>query len=216
MFRLHLKVAFFDNILLRSLYATRVKYGENFGNLHLGVQINRKLREEGLSRYAVFLEPRREDQTTNTASIKPTTLRQSAIGPQGNVTITSLTFLFTLIASITSIIAWNKSPHAPGTRHDADFWYLVQNSLLQILSTSNTIIAIRCQPWLTLEAWFWTWAFVGVALTCETVAVPLYLYAPTEWSATMAFVGSAAQAIVALQALFTVGGEVGEEKVKAE
>ena len=46
------------------------------------------------------------------------------------------------------------------------------------------------------------------------MAITLYLYRPTEWSATVAFVGSAAQGFVIVQALFSASEE--KEKVKAE
>jgi len=74
------------------------------------------------------------------------------------------------------------------------------------------LISIRMQSSLSFEAWFWTWGFFGLSLACPLVAIPLYIYKPTEWSATIAFVRAAAQGFVTLQAMFTAS----RRKAKAD
>lgn len=48
------------------------------------------------------------------------------------------------------------------------------------------------------HAWMWTQAFTAVGTACSVASIPLYLYAPTMWSALLSFFGSAAQAGMAL------------------
>jgi len=52
---------------------------------------------------------------------------------------------------------------------------------------------------------------LAISFASRVVAIPLYLYKPTEWSASIAFVGGAAQGFVIVQAMFTAR-EAGKEK----
>jgi hypothetical protein len=104
------------------------------------------------------------------------------------------------------------SAHLAGTTADADSWYLIQSSGMQYLSVLIVICSIWMRPDLSFEAWFWTWGFLGMAINCPAVAMLLYLYAPTEWSAVLSFVGTAVQGFVVLQSMFTPA----KVKVKAD
>jgi len=48
------------------------------------------------------------------------------------------------------------------------------------------------------HAWKWSQVFTVLGAACSITSIPLYLYAPTIWSALFSFWGSAAQAGMAL------------------
>lgn len=48
------------------------------------------------------------------------------------------------------------------------------------------------------HTWIWAQAFTIFGALCSILSIPLYLYAPTMWSALFSFFGSAAQAVMAL------------------
>lgn len=100
--------------------------------------------------------------------------------------------------------AWQYSPRKPGTIYDADFWFLVQSSMMQLVGLLTIILPLALSGRLPFRQWFWTWLLVGVSFSFSVAPIPVYLYFPTEWSATVGFLGSAAQAFVTLQALFIV------------
>ncbi|RFU30321.1 hypothetical protein B7463_g5999, partial [Scytalidium lignicola] len=115
-----------------------------------------------------------------------------------NPTITALVSILVFLAGIPGAIAWKQSPHLAGRRSDADFWFLIQNSILQVVGLLTIVASLLTRSRLPRQPWFWTWGFVGMSSACALAAIPLYLVVPTEWSATVSFAGSAAQAFVVL------------------
>jgi hypothetical protein len=120
------------------------------------------------------------------------------------VNVTVGIFFAVTLAAIPGYKAWQYSPRRPGTVFDADFWFLVQSSMMQLIGLLTIIIPLALSGRLRTQQWFWTWLLVGVSFSCSIAPVPAYLYFPKEWSTTIAFLGSAAQAFVTLQALFVV------------
>jgi hypothetical protein len=43
------------------------------------------------------------------------------------------------------------------------------------------------------HAWRWVQTFTALGASCSLISIPLYLYAPTMWSALLSFFSSAAQ-----------------------
>ncbi|OCK92090.1 uncharacterized protein K441DRAFT_640740 [Cenococcum geophilum 1.58] len=123
------------------------------------------------------------------------------------VTATVMILFAVILAAIPGYKAWQYSPRKPGTIQDADFWFVVQGSMMQLVGLLTIILPLTLSGRLLIQRWFWTWLLVGVSFSCSVAPIPVYLYFPTEWSATVAFLGSAAQAFVTLQALFIVNKE---------
>ncbi len=124
-----------------------------------------------------------------------------------SVTATLAVLFGIIISTIPGYKAWQRSPGHPGTVSDADFWFLVQSSMMQIVGLVTIILPLAMDGRLRFRTWFWTWLLVGLSFACSIAPIPAYLYWPTEWSATIGYLGSAAQTFVTLQALFLVHKE---------
>jgi hypothetical protein len=119
-------------------------------------------------------------------------------------TITACVTGITLLSVIPVAKAWQYSRHEPGIAHDADFWFLIQGSMVQILGLLTIVIPLVGNDRMLTKQWFWTWGFIGMSFVCAVTAVPIYLYCPTEWSSMLAFMASAAQGFVVLQTVLMV------------
>jgi len=103
---------------------------------------------------------------------------------------------------------WDASPHEPGTTGDADFWFLLQSSLMQLAGSVPIITALAFDPNMSLQPRIWSWFFLGTSLIFSTLAPLLYCALPTEYSAVLSFVGSVMQAFIVLEAMLLVQGAV--------
>ncbi|KAF2452282.1 hypothetical protein BDY21DRAFT_175893 [Lineolata rhizophorae] len=120
------------------------------------------------------------------------------------VTVTVAVLFTVILAAVPGYKAWQHPPPKPGSTRDADFWFLVQGCTMQLIGLFTIILPIALGPRMLLRQWFWTWLLVGVNFIYSVAPIPVYLHFPTEWAATIAFLGSAAQAFVTLQALFLI------------
>lgn len=102
---------------------------------------------------------------------------------------------------------------APGSTSDADFWLLIQNSLMQVLGlATTTLISLVPRPRKqSILAWpnllIWTIAILGLG---SALSAPLlYVRIRPIYSALISFLASAAQACMVLQLalLVDVGGK---------
>jgi drug/metabolite transporter (DMT)-like permease len=109
-----------------------------------------------------------------------------------------------ILAVIPGALGWTHSPHVPGTKDDADFYFLIQTSLMQLLGLLTLTLPLLVRLRHPSQPWYWTWFFVGASFACSVAATVLYLYIPTEWSFTVSFLASAAQVFVILQTVFLV------------
>jgi hypothetical protein len=101
-------------------------------------------------------------------------------------------------------LIWFHATHTVGATSDSDFWQLVQSSTMQLLSLLTMMLPTVSNVKLARQAWILTWILAGFSATCSIVAIPIYLRFPVEWSSTIAFAGSAAQAFVTLQFVYRV------------
>ncbi|KIW19636.1 hypothetical protein PV08_00210 [Exophiala spinifera] len=147
-------------------------------------------------------------------SAYPSTSSVQSSPANWNPTITALISLITLVSMVPGLIGWQYSSHTRGTVKDANFWFLVQSCLVQILGVVITVFALFSSPRLPKQPWNWAWAFVVTSIGLTAGSVPAYLYAPTEWSTLMAFLGSTAQMCVVLQAMFTIDQVRMDEQIK--
>jgi cell division protein FtsW (lipid II flippase) len=118
------------------------------------------------------------------------------IREQSQSTLLWLIFLTTLSNTVTFGLAYSCSDHRKGTTNDSDFWFLCQQAATQILG-----LAIMCFPlWSKDGLPRLPWVAPAIAvLVLSLIAVPLYLYAPTEWSSFLILVGGAIQTFLVLQ-----------------
>ncbi|KAF2198827.1 hypothetical protein GQ43DRAFT_474196 [Delitschia confertaspora ATCC 74209] len=107
-----------------------------------------------------------------------------------------------VLAAIPGFIAWQYSPHEPNTPKDPNFWFHVESCMIQLIGLATIVLPLVWKERIHLKRWMWTWLLVVVGVVYGVGQIPMYLYLPTEWSATMAFVESAAKSFVTLQALF--------------
>src|SRR6202007_2604109 len=91
---------------------------------------------------------------------------------------------------------YRYSEHKPGTTEDADFWFLIQASAIQMLSISMSCIPLYNTSQLPKRVWI---PLTIIALLCTLLAIPLYTYLPTEWSNFLSMIGGSIQAFMVLQ-----------------
>lgn len=91
--------------------------------------------------------------------------------------------------------AYQFSPHTPGTREDPDFWFLAQSSINQ----SVVLLISALGLWKLKSTHLWVWLPAVMAVVCNMLAMPMYLFAPTEWSSFCVVVAGAIQSFMVLQ-----------------
>lgn len=103
------------------------------------------------------------------------------------------------------MLGYNASPEAAGTTADADFWFMLSNSTMSIIGLLVTVLPLWHTVWLS-EAWVLTLCCILVATISVILSIALYLLVPTGtgWSSVMGFIGSAAQALMTLELMYTV------------
>ncbi|KAF2671636.1 hypothetical protein BT63DRAFT_422185 [Microthyrium microscopicum] len=108
-----------------------------------------------------------------------------------------LTFSITTIATIPLFaLGYSFSPHQHGTFEDADFWFLLQSSLTQLLGTVLSFIPIYKENKLPRRV---SITLMIAALLATLLATPLYILVPTEWSGFLSIIGASIQAFQVLQ-----------------
>ncbi|KIW11303.1 hypothetical protein PV08_10603 [Exophiala spinifera] len=111
-----------------------------------------------------------------------------------------LTFTATVIVALpTFALAFQYSPHARGSTLDADFWFLLQSCSMQFLGFLTVGIPMWKGKLLSVHVWYWTWGFIGLAMSCTLAAPFIYCKLRTEWSAFLVIVAGTIQAFVTLQ-----------------
>jgi hypothetical protein len=93
-------------------------------------------------------------------------------------------------------LGYAHSPHLQGTTNDADFWFLIQSTIVQLLGLVVSALIERKSGGLPK----WRWALpTAIAGACSIIAIPLYLVVPTEWSSFLSLVAGATQSFMILQ-----------------
>ncbi|KAM0801142.1 hypothetical protein BDR22DRAFT_211090 [Usnea florida] len=83
------------------------------------------------------------------------------------------------------------SPHRHGTLEDADFWFLIQSSSMNVLAIFTVAL-----PLLNRRIF---WIPMALAVICALVAPLFYIFFDTEWSALMRMFAGAIQAFITMQ-----------------
>jgi len=93
-------------------------------------------------------------------------------------------------------LGYSRSLHLQGTADDADFWFLIQATLVQVQGLVVSALLERKRGRLPR----WRWAIpAAVAAACSIVAIPLYLSVPREWSSFLSLVAGTIQSFMILQ-----------------
>ncbi|KIH93606.1 hypothetical protein SPBR_04294 [Sporothrix brasiliensis 5110] len=117
-------------------------------------------------------------------------------GLRSQSTLLWLIMVTTVSNTVTFALSYNYSSHTPGAWNEADFWALIQQAITQLIGLAITIFPLFKNKHLTR----WAWQAPSVVVSCLTIAsIPLYLYAPTEWSSCTMLVGGAIQTFLTLQ-----------------
>jgi hypothetical protein len=93
-------------------------------------------------------------------------------------------------------LGYFHSLHLQGTANDADFWFLIQATLVQFQGLVVSALLERKRG--RLPRWRWVIP-AAVAAGCSIVAIPLYLSVPKEWSSFLSLVAGTTQSFMVLQ-----------------
>jgi len=135
---------------------------------------------------------------------------------QRTSTLVAITGITIILAMIPTYMAWTRSPYSPGSTADSDFWWLIQSSVMALLSLLTLSIPIYEDSKFSHKGrtWFWTCWFISAATVATILAPVLYVLVPTAYSGATVFVGSACQAFVVLQLSLAASIGMGRAKEK--
>ncbi|KAK3371548.1 hypothetical protein B0T24DRAFT_324273 [Lasiosphaeria ovina] len=114
-------------------------------------------------------------------------------------TIIAITTVVTFATFIPLGFAWFYAQGTHGTPFDMDFWFLIQNSTMQLLSIFITIYPIQKIMKLSRRLWYWALFFTIIGFICMVGSIPMYLFLPTFWSGFASFAGIVAQVSISVQ-----------------
>jgi hypothetical protein len=143
-------------------------------------------RDDKLSQIQLASRPRK--------ATEPDTTARSKIA---NAFILWLVFISCAVAPAALFaLGYSRSLHLQGTANDADFWFLIQATLVQIQGLVVSALLERKRGRLPR----WRWAIpAAIAGACSIVAIPLYLTVPKEWSSFLSLVAGTTQSFMILQ-----------------
>jgi len=76
-----------------------------------------------------------------------------------------------------------------GSTGDADFWYLVQSSIMSVLGNLISVIPLLKKFWFS-PAHNVMWLFFMLGLAFSAVSISIYPFLNTGWSSIVSFLGS--------------------------
>lgn len=110
---------------------------------------------------------------------------------QDTIISIALIALFFIASLIPNYLAFSIAIHTPGTGHtsDADFWNLIQSSVISVLGSLMTLIPLIRDSWFS-AAYTVTWVLWGAACACAIIPVGLYQVCNTAYSSAVSYFGS--------------------------
>lgn len=135
---------------------------------------------------------------------------------QENVVLIALILIFLTAAIVPGYKAFSisMSSSTSGSTGDADFWYLIQSSIMSILGNLIMVIPLLKKSWFS-PAYSTMWMFFTLGVTFAAISILIYPFVNTGWSSMVAFFGSIAS--VASVLVMTQGAaKPALEKVKNE
>jgi len=126
-----------------------------------------------------------------------------------------LVFLIAAIIPGYKAFALSMQDAAVGSTSDADFWYLIQSSIMAVMGNIIMVVPLLKKSWFS-PAYGLMWAFFALGLVFAVISVILYPLVNPGWSSMVAFfasIASAASVLIMTQATAREGGRV---KVKSD
>lgn len=124
-----------------------------------------------------------------------------------------------LMFLIAAIIPWSKAfaiswkAGGKGSTEDADFWYLIQSSIMSVLGNLIMVVPLMKKSWLS-PAYSMMWLFFSLGLVLAAVSIAIYPFCNTGWSSMAAFFGSIASVSSVLVMTQATAREADRFKVK--
>jgi hypothetical protein len=109
--------------------------------------------------------------------------------------------MFFIASLIPGYKAFSISINTPGTgsTSDADFWNLLQSSVIAVLGSLMSVIPLMRRSCFS-TAYTVTWALWGFGCACAIVAASIYPFCNTAWSSVVSYFGSLFSLIAVLAA----------------
>jgi len=105
-------------------------------------------------------------------------------------------FSCAIMSTVFFALGYGRSLHVQGTSNDADFWFLIQATLMQVLG----LVVSALLEWERGGLPKWRWILpTAIAGYCSITAIPLYLFVPKVWSSYLSLVAGATQTYMTLQ-----------------
>ncbi|KAI0548607.1 hypothetical protein F4679DRAFT_550198 [Xylaria curta] len=117
--------------------------------------------------------------------------------------IVSVTFIFTLGSIIPLSLGFGKVPSDQGNTGDADFYFMIQNALMQILGFFIFMLTLLQNSWHP-HLWDWLWAVCFLGIGSALGSVFLYVYTSMGLGFLFSFLASGLQACMALLSMYAV------------
>ncbi|EMD70053.1 hypothetical protein COCSADRAFT_132540 [Bipolaris sorokiniana ND90Pr] len=153
-------------------------------------------------------------------AVEETTLssQDEQIGHQvETATLIALILLFIIVAIIPGYKAFALSMQdsAVGSIGDADFWYLIQSSIMAVMGNVIMVVPLFKKSWFS-PAYGLMWVFFALGLAFAIVAVIIYPLLNPGWSSMVAFFGSIASVASVLIMTQATAREGTKAKVKTD
>ncbi|EMD86328.1 hypothetical protein COCC4DRAFT_135016 [Bipolaris maydis ATCC 48331] len=148
----------------------------------------------------------------------PLSSQDEQIGRQvETATLIALILLFIIVAIIPGYKAFALSMQdsAVGSIGDADFWYLIQSSIMAVMGNVIMVVPLLKKSWFS-PAYGLMWGFFALGLAFAIVAVIIYPLLNPGWSYMVAFFGSIASVASVLIMTQATAREETKAKVKTD
>lgn len=126
-----------------------------------------------------------------------------------------LVFLVGAIIPGYKAFALSMQRSGPGSTEDAEFWYLIQSSIMAVLGNVVTVVPLLKKSWLS-PAYSLMWTFFMFGLAFSAISIIIYPLVNTGWSAMVSFFGSIASAASVLVMTQATSKTANRAKVKSE
>ncbi|KAJ5895613.1 hypothetical protein N7495_007304 [Penicillium taxi] len=125
------------------------------------------------------------------------------------VILISLILLFLTAAIVPGYKAFSISmtSSTPGSIQDADFWYLIQSSIMSVLGNLTMVFPLLKKSWFS-PAYNTMWISFTLGVAFSVLSIIIYPFVNTGWSSMLAFFGSIASAASVLIITQAAGKEI--------
>lgn len=143
---------------------------------------------------------------------------QDGINPPNETVILIALILLFLIGSIIpgyKGFAISMQSSSSGSTGDADFWYLIQSSIMAVLGNIVMVVPLLKKSWFS-PAYSLMWTFFMLGLAFSIISIIIYPLINTGWSSMVSFFGSIASATSVLVMTQATSKGVNRDKVKTD